>query len=621
MVNGTQTELRCAAWHFPAIISRWICLLFFLTAAMLRAAEVTATLEQKEVQAGEAAELRLEIKGGRAAEPQVPQLPDFIINQGGREHQMSFFNGVSSATTVYRYAVGSMKPGDYTIPPFKVMVDGREFKTQELKLKVTPSANQQPQGTAPGTPQPQSPGGQAAGEEAGFGFLTVELVRGSDRKHVWVGEIAPERIKAWFPAESQARLNGGLQPEGSAFTLHNLSKQPKQEEETRGGKRHVTLTWFGGLSAAKPGSHLPDLNCRASVAIRDPNARQRRRGAFGDPFFDQVFTPTIQKDVTLSSKTKEASPIEVRPLPDEGKPDDFTGAVGQFQFGVVRIPSGWMSGEPQQISAEVTGDGNFALLSQPSPSPLENWRSYSGQSDFSAQDAASFAGTQRFRFNAVPKKPGVQGVSLKFSYFDPESGKYEEVSAPAQQVEVTGSAPAPVVETKAADTTPPKNPEPDDNLAPAMIQDTAVRSLLPLAFTQAFRVTIAGSVAAAVAGLLFARLYSWRSDPARRARLAEESAARAAITQADAFAARGDVPGFFAAARRVLQVRLAAMWGGSAQAITLADVADRVPPDSPVLQIFSEADRMEYGRAALGPGETLQTWRSRLQQALGSLPA
>jgi BatD DUF11 like domain len=499
----------------PASRVESICsllLVLLCLAVCARAAEVTAALNQLEIPAGEGAELRIEIKDGRAEEPQVPQVPDFIINQGGREHQMSLFDGVTSSKTVYRYAVGSMKPGDYTIPPFTVVVDGQEFKTQPLRLKVTPGPNMQPPGANQNTPQPQNPGAQAEGEAAGFGFLTVELVGEGDRKHVWLGEIAPVRIKAWFPAESQARLQTGLQPEGSAFTLHNVSDRPSQQEEPRNGRPYVTLTWFAGLSAAKPGSHLPDLNCRARVAIPDLS-----RGRRGNPFF----SPMVQKEVVLSSKTKEAAPIEVRPLPEGGKPDDFTGAVGQFQFGGVNIPSQWLTGEPQQLVAEVTGRGNFALLSQPSPLPAENWRTYSGQSDFSAGDVASFSGTQRFRFNALAKKPGVQGLRLGFSFFNPETGKYETVSTPAKEVEVTGSAPAPAAEVK-PEAAPPAKPE--DGLAPLKSGDTAVRSLVPFAWTPAFRTLVMSCAGVALAGVLLARVRNWRRSglrgpPCRRWRL------------------------------------------------------------------------------------------------------
>ena len=110
-----------------------------------------------------------------------------------------------------------------------------------------------------------------------------------------------------------------------------------------------------------------------------------------------------------------------------------------------------------------------------------------------------------------------------------------------------------------------------------------------------------------------------KADPERKAREAADRATHAALHEAESFAARGDVPGFFTAARRALQVRLSALWSRPASAITLADVAARVPDDSPVVKIFREADRIEYGRAVSSDGDTLTNWRSLLQDAMKSL--
>lgn len=599
------------------------------SAGRAAAGDVTASLEQESVRAGEGTTLTIEITNGQASEPQAPAVPDLVIRSGRREQQIRFINGQTSSTTTYGYTVGSMKPGNYTIPPFTLTVDGVEMKTQPLKLKVLPSASQQPPGMSQGNAGNAPPAGaDSVPDDGRFGFLTVELAA-KDRAHAWVGEIAPVRIKAWLPENARVTLTANLQPEGSAFTLHNLSKEPQQGTEVRNGKRYTVLTWYGGLSAAKAGSYPPDLTLKASVAVRDRSARrQRPRSPFGrdpfgsDPFadFDDFFAPVIQKDVVLSSKTSDASSIEVRPLPVKGKPADFSGAVGKFAFENVTIPDKWQTGEPQQIKAAIGGEGNFNLLHEPALHPAENWKSYPGQSDFTAKDVASFAGAQNFRFNAVPRKAGKQDVHLAFTYFDPDTARYETATSPVKQIEVTGAdlQAAPVLST-ASDA--PKKPSGPDSLAPLHTKDTAVQSLTPLAFRPAFRTTLGISVAAMLAGLVLGRLRSVREDPRRIAREATEKATRAALHEAETFASRGDIPGFFAAARHALQVRLAALWSQPAQAITLADVTARVPANSPVVEFFREADRLEFSPSARAGGEKLTEWRSLLHSAMQSLTA
>ena len=111
----------------------------------------------------------------------------------------------------------------------------------------------------------------------------------------------------------------------------------------------------------------------------------------------------------------------------------------------------------------------------------------------------------------------------------------------------------------------------------------------------------------------------WR-DPQRLARTAQEKALRSALQETETFAARGDVPGFFAAARRALQVRLANVWQTTAPAITLADATHRLPGDSPIITFFQEADRQEYSRQNTLQPNDLAVWRTRFRQALESVP-
>ena len=577
-----------------------VILLIALSGLAAHAAEVTASLSPESVPAGEGATLAIRIEGGRAQPPQLPAVPDLIFNGPQTSHVRSLFNGTLSQNVTYTYAVGSMKPGDYTIPALTLQVDGVAFQTRAFKLRVTPSAKQLPQGFQGQTP----PAAEAAPAGASEGFLTVELVIGG-REQVWVGEIAPVRIKAWLPEQVPARLTSNLQPESTAFTLHNLSPNPQQGAEMRGGRRWSVVTWFAGLSAAKAGTYLPDLTVKAALSLPDPNALTNRRGMFFAP-------PTIQKEVVLSSKQGEGKSINVRPLPREGRPENFSGAVGKFALQGANLPQQWQTGEPQQLSIVVAGEGNFTLLAQPELHPAEVWKSYEGKHEFAAMDNASFSGRQTWQFSVMPRKAGAQPLSLAFSYFDPAAARYETVTSPPQTVQVSG-ADLPAEVAPAGSASAPKKPD-ADLLAPLRTEDSGVRSLTPVALRPVF----IASGGAALAGLLIGWLRTRQRNDARALREAVEQATRSAVSEAEASAARGDVSGFFAAARRALQTKLGAHWSRPAQAITLADVAARVPDDSPVTQIFREADRVEYGRAA---SSDLAAWRSTLHHAMNSLPA
>ncbi|MEO7099896.1 MAG: BatD family protein [Luteolibacter sp.] len=598
--------------------------IFVLTVAsgvgLISAAEVNAQLDRDSVPVGNGAMLTLRISGGRAEAPEIPKVPNLIVEPRGQSQQIQMMNGRTTVSVVYNYVVGSQTAGEYQIPAIDVTVDGQKFSTQPLKLKVLADNASQPPAGMQNQPANPSAKQDTTPNEDQFGFLTVEPAT-NDRKYVYVGEIAPVRIRAWIPADARAQLRSGIQPEGKAFTLRHVSQQPQQTEEIKDGKRYLVVTWYGGISATKAGSYPASLSLQATVAVRDESALKTRRrtgGPFDDPFFDSVMDQMngryIQKDVTLTSRDQE---LEVRPLPTEGRPENFTGAVGEFKLDAANIPSEWHTGDPQQVTVGVSGQGNFALMKAPDLTPAENWKSYKAKDEFTAGDEASFSGTKNFQFSAVPRKGGAQDVGLTFSYFDPTVGQYKTLASPMKKIQVAG---ADLVEEKKE--TPASQPEqakkPTDNLISQKSTNTASRSLVPLVSKPSFIALLGLAGGLAVLGRLLAFYRKRLSDPKRLAHAAMEKATREALHAAGERAAAGDAAGFFAAARLAIQQRLGALWNQPAQAITLAEISERIPSDSPLAEFFREADLHEYSRHA-SAGEMFPRWQQLLDQALASL--
>ncbi|MEX1048964.1 MAG: BatD family protein [Akkermansiaceae bacterium] len=598
-----------------------LCALF-VTAAFIGlspaiAAEVTAELDRESVPAGNGAILTLRVAGGRAAQPQIPEVKNLIVQPRGQNQQIQIVNGRTSISVSYQYMIGSQVPGDYEIPAIEISVGGEPLRTQPLKLKVLDAGAAQPPAGMAAQPSGTPPAEEDETGEKRFGFLTVDMAD-SERKHAYVGEIAPVRIRAWLPENSQAQLRSGIQPEGKAFTLHNVSNRPQQSTEIKDGKRYTVVTWYGGMSAAKAGSYPASLSVDATVAVRDtsaPRPRQRRGGPFDDPFFDSILNnmhaPMIQKDVTLKSDDQE---IEVRPLPVEGRPEGFTGAVGDFKFEQVEIPNDWVAGEPQQIGARLGGSGNFALMKAPQVLPPGAWRTYPAKDQFAAGDEASFAGNKTFQFSAVPRKAGAQELSLAFSFFDPGEGIYKTVTSPVKPIQVSG---ADLVEIEPDPVAAVEPAKPGDQLVAQKLAPGPVRSLEPFLARPGFAILLVLAALLGGVGRILAWLRRRREDPRRAAAEAMEKATREAMENARRCAEARDVPGFFNAARLALQQRLGARWNQPPQAITSAEVGARISSESPVAAFFREADLHEYSRQSTG--EILPRWRALLDEALASL--
>lgn len=607
MVKQACDRTRVNPIAFLAMV--WACLL-----GGVHAARVDTELSQETVHVGEGAHLTLTISGKSTGRPEFPAIENLILRSGGQSQEIRMFNGNTTVSTTYSYIVGSQVPGDYQIPSIELTIDGEPHTTRALTLKVIeagatppPAAGQQQQ---PGQAKEEEPAEDAGEQE--FGFLTVELAN-SDRKHAYVGEIAPVRIRAWLPLGARAQLHNGIQPEGQGFTLHNVTEQPRQTQEERDGKNYLVVTWFGGISAARAGKLPVSLSVDATVAVPDKSApRTRRGGPFDDPVFGSLFdtTPMIEKQITLKSEDEE---IEVKALPTQGRPEGFSGAVGDFKFDSAQIPGDWKTGEPQQITTQLSGSGNFSLMKAPALTPAEAWKSYPGKDKFRAREETSFSGSKIFQFNAVPRKGGQQDVSLAFSYFDPDAGAYKTISSPVQKIRVTGED---IAEEEPSASPAAKEPEKKktDELVAQRRDLSPAATLVPLASRRAFKEMLGTSGTLCLLGAGLAVVRRRRSDPRRTAKAALAKETREALDQA---AAARDAASFFAAGRLGIQRQLGALWNQPPQAITTSEVQARLTEESPVARFFREADVLEYSRG--GSGEVLPQWRALLDEALASL--
>jgi hypothetical protein len=320
----------------------------------------------------------------------------------------------------------------------------------------------------------------------------------------------------------------------------------------------------------------------------------------------------VEKDVVLS--TEKPPSLEVVELPKDGRPDDFTGAIGVFDFESVRMPGELEVGEPFRVEAVLKGSGNFSLLKEPHPLPADEWKIYEGKSEFSAGDVASFAGAKRFQFNAVPLAPGVGEVTFGFSYFDPEKGEYRRVESAVQKVTITGEA---AVVEKAAEVKEVVKIEPEGpQLAPLRTELGRLESYESLADRSWFIPVVGISVALTFGIFAFGWWRGRGVDYAKLARLANEAAFRDALERAEGAVADGNGNAFFMAAREAIRIRVAERTGVRPEAVTLVDLQGVEDPE--LVEILCEADRIDYsGNATISEG--LSGWKAKLDRGLEKL--
>jgi BatD DUF11 like domain len=597
------------------------------------ASRYSVTLDPPSFSIDESSELTITISGDEDAAPIMPRVPGLVINPDGQSTSIRNTNGAVSAIFARTYRVTASHEGTFTIPPIQI----GSMTTTPVTVRVT----------AAGTGSRANPGGSVAGSGSNRGSAAdvAAAVRAAmpimkvilPKTRLYVGELVPIQIKAYFREGISARLEGPLAAAGDAFTVSGLDKRPTQTQEAVAGIGYTVLTWNSVLGALKSGDYPIDLQLPLTVNVQVPGSDSdmatRLRAMFGtaapgafmdDSDFGSLFGRVIQKSVTLKP---DPTPLTVLPLPAEGRPAEFSGAVGQFEVATTLAPASGAVGDPLTLKLTVTGKGNLSRVSSEGVHDSTEWRVYRPEAKVTADDDTGLQGLKTFSQPVVPLQTGQLTLpGLSFSYFDPETARY--VTRATQPIRVTvtpGAASNQVAPTlQAAD---PRSGIASAGGADALTTDVATTggfaaTLQPLVWRPWFLGAAVTPIALMLAAVTLIRRHQLRvSDPALALHAARLAAVRINLESMSAALKRGDTPAFFSAARHALQERLADLWQVPADSVDPQLVARQMPEESAELQaILAMAEKATYAGESLS-AKALQEWQRRVLEQMDRLEA
>lgn len=150
--------------------------------------------------------------------------------------------------------------------------------------------------------------------------------------------------------------------------------------------------------------------------------------------------------------------IEVIPLPTEGKPSSFSGAVGDLEFEVILSRNDVPVNESATIEIKIKGRGNLRSIELPELNLPDQLEVYAPKDEMDVQPTAyGPRGEVSRKYTIVPRYPGSYTVpSLEFVYFDPKKEEYIVIKSEEQ--EITSEGEAPLVSSRGTSSTPSRTP-------------------------------------------------------------------------------------------------------------------------------------------------------------------
>lgn len=577
------------------------------------------SIEPSTIPLGGSAQLTITAIGSEMPAITPPMVPGLEFLAVGQSQQVQIINGVTSARTTVTYQVTPQQAGVFSIPS---ALPGAE----PVVLTVT-------RGNGGAPPAPNGSGQGAQGQSSSLpadstrqGAAGAAFVRLRLSKHeLYVGEMVPVDIQVGARDGMVASLNGPPTLNGDAFTLSKLPENPTRTEEVVDGKPFIVFTWHTALVAVKPGTLSLTVDTPLTVRVRTPGrpdggffSGSGFEDLFNDPAFQNFFGTSTQRDVTVSSAPET---FTVLALPTEGRPADFSGAVGKFTVSSELSEDKASQGDPVTLRMRVSGEGDFERVSSSMLHDADGWKTYSPTATFKPEDEIGYRGSKLFEQPLISTQPGDRTVpEVSFSWFDPATRRYEQAHTEPLTVEIT-PAPGGAAVAGGPPAAPGDAPNPGiGDAGQAWRPDHPdgggrIGTLRPLYFQPAF-MALPPLVLIALSTAWMWRRRAQRPIKAARVEPFMPPSVDLLASEMDEYAAAGNVRSFFGAARAALSKVLASKWGVPLPQVTTDEVVSRLGSDGEVTRVFMLADEAAYSNLKLSPLDFRQ-WKRIVLRNVG----
>ncbi len=385
---------------------KYISILFILLSVSVASAQVQFEAKVSKKKLGINERLRVDFQMNQDGDNFNPPSFEYFTVVGGPNQSVSnsWVNGKRSFEKTYSYYLAPKKQGTFTIYQATIEINGETYKTTPITVNVTKAVDK---------PKDGNNADYIATEN-------IHLVAEVSKSNPYLNEAITVVYKLYVsPNTGVSNWREIDNPKFNDFWSQNIDiKGLKVQNGTYKGEdyRYVVLRKTV-LYPQKTGKlNIEPLSLDITVDVPT-----NRRDIFGGRLMTQVHR-------TVSAGNRS---INVRPLPEAGKPSDFTGAVGDFVFNVMTSKNELNATESLQAKIEVSGSGNLKLFELPKlnvPSSLEVYEPE--HSENVRTNLNGMQGAISDSYTIVPQYKGKYPLpNISFSYFDLKTESYKRISS------------------------------------------------------------------------------------------------------------------------------------------------------------------------------------------------
>jgi hypothetical protein len=360
-------------------------------------------------------QLTLTIDGTQdTSPPAFPSVEGFNLLYGPKiSAQTSIINGAVSVSKSYIYVLQPIAKGKFTIGPSSVDYKGKTYTSSSISVEVT---------DVQALPQTYLPDFEK--------LVSAEL--STDKNEAYIYEQVVLSFKFYFQKGLPISDIEYTAPSVKNFMEEKLGDQ-RQYEIVRDGIVYNVLELRSAVFPMISGElTITPARLKFNLVVQQRRERQNNPydSFFDNSFFDEFFGKG-QKRYPVERVTKAVA-LKVKPLPEQGKPKDFNGVVGNFNMEASIKTQRVKVGDPITLSISVYGDGNIQTISAPLLilNNENDFKIYPAESDTQITNREELIrGRKTFSKVIEPQKADLKFIpAIVFSFFDPQAGQYKTIT-------------------------------------------------------------------------------------------------------------------------------------------------------------------------------------------------
>ena len=417
-----------------------IILLFFTSLAYAQNVEFKASAPSV-VAVGE--QFKLEYTLNKEGDNlKVPTLEGFDLLMGpsvGQSFYSSNINGkmTQNVTFSYTYILEGTKKGTFQIPGATVIIDGKEYTSNALKIEVV-EGSRNSNGNQAATNRPVQPDANATVNDNNL-FVKVEV----SRRSLYMGESLMATIKVYTKVDL-VNLGRTKFPDFNGFLAEEVPT-PQRIELVR----EAVDGQIYNVGTIRKVLLYPQHTGETTIEPFELECIVRQRLANGGrSFFDEFFGN--YKDVRAMRRSKPVT-IQVKELPQLGKPAGFGGTVGNVTMATSLSADTVNANDAITYKVTFRGTGNLKLLKAPTINFPLDFEVYDPKEsrDLNITENGT-TGSVSFEYLIIPRYSGDYKIpAIRFSYFDSQSNTYKTIAGAEYNIHVRKGADKGQVETSA----------------------------------------------------------------------------------------------------------------------------------------------------------------------------